>query len=152
MPLRCTRCHKIVEVFDPHQKPIYIPHKLIGTDIYCDNCIETIEENKHFFKKVKRFLLINNPKVMLTVLIYISMLVYNIVFFKPLSEYNLFAEGFVQFGFIINFPILIFKNQIQVSDISFSILLTLLSVFIVLLWNYLIACILYTIYKKIESA
>jgi hypothetical protein len=151
MSLRCARCHKVVETFDSHQKLVFVPHKLIDNEIYCDNCLEILEENKHFFKRVRRFLSVTKAKVILTFSLYASMLVYNIIFQKPLSEYNMVVEGFIQFGFIVNFPILIFTNHVKVSDTVSLIFLTISSILVVLLWNYLLSCILYHIYKKIES-
>ena len=154
MSLRCKRCNRIVESFDVRQKVVFVPHKFVENDVYCDSCFETIEEKKHFFKRVKKFFRVTKAKVIITFSLYAFMILYSIIFFKPSNEYNLFVEGFIQFGYIINYPLLVFNKYVELpqTDVTTVIFLTVSSILFVLFWNYFLSCIIYSIYKKIADS
>jgi hypothetical protein len=141
MALKCFKCGKTMQFYENF--------KIVNNDKYCDACFLDMEENKHFSLRIKKFLMVNSHKVYITTLIYLSMLFYNIILFKPLlNESDSFFEWLAQLGFVINFPILILANKFRIDSMLISIILSVASVLIVFYINYFLACTLYHIYKS----
>ena len=144
MGIKCVKCGNIVNWYEPH--------KLIDNDMYCGACLDDMNENKSFITKAKKFFSINKPKIILTFLLYGSMLVYNIIFYKPILETNTgFLEIIAQIAYILNFPILSIAQHIKVDNLFLQIMISLIGLLSVLLWNYLISCEVYHLYKNIPG-
>lgn len=145
MSLKCVKCNKVVEVWQSH--------KLINGDVYCEECLKLIEENKHVGIRIKKFFLINKVKVIITILLYVSMFLYNLIFFKPFfvdTSASVF-EMFVQIAYILNFPVLYVADEIKTNNLFFQFVINIAGFLSVLLWNYLISCEVYHLYNNIQS-
>lgn len=69
----CDKCKKEMQFWQVH--------KLIGTTTYCEDCYNLYEDNKSTTIKIKNFLKINKYKVIITIWLYISMILFSLFFF-----------------------------------------------------------------------
>lgn len=139
MVFKCTKCDKPLEVGHPHKR--------VGTDTLCPDCLKELDDNKDFSSKLKAFFRVKKEKVIITIILFVSMLVYNLIMFRPYLTNHKVIETIVQLGFIINYPILIVAENLNLTDPLAIMTLNTLSTVFVLLWNYLLACELYYLYK-----
>lgn len=144
MVVNCDKCKKNIKVWEHHH--------IIETSTYCDECYTILQNNKSKESKIKNFFKINKYKIIITIWLYISMTLVSLFFFKPLlKDINGMWEIVAQLGFVINFPVMFLVNTFNIKNLIIQSLLSIISVFLGILWNYFFACELYYLYNKLIS-
>lgn len=139
MSKKCIICGKNVEVWEPH--------KLKNGELYCKECLDELKEPKTLKNKIKKFFRLKKDKIILTLVLYLSMLFYNLIFFSSYQRgSSIIIEAVIEIVYIINFPILFIANSLNIQSNMIAFTVVTISTLLVLFWNYIIACELYYLY------
>ena len=142
MSVNCTKCGQVVKFWEKHKR--------IGNEVYCEKCLNESNEEKTSFTKIKKFFEFKKEKLLITISLYIIMLIISLFFYKPLlTGYSGIIEIIAQIGFVINFPIVVLSNSLNINDVTTLIILDLVSLIGVIFFNYLLACELYLLYTSL---